>query len=125
MSHADTLRRSPPRSRSKGRVRGARGREREPLAVPVAGPGCGAGSKGDRRRTPPACVAALDQVAIDEALVGEGGNESRAAARLAISERPLRSALAKHRQDPEASLSATISVEQCARFDEKVEWGGE
>ena len=50
----------------------------------------------------PARVAALEKAAIDEALEKEGGNQSRAALRLGISERALRYKLAKYRQDPES-----------------------
>ena len=45
----------------------------------------------------PARVAALEQEAIEEALAAEGGNQSRAAALLGISERALRYKLAKYR----------------------------
>jgi two-component system NtrC family response regulator len=45
----------------------------------------------------PARVAALEQEAIEEALAAEGGNQSRAAVRLGISERALRYKLAKYR----------------------------
>jgi two-component system response regulator AtoC len=45
----------------------------------------------------PARVAALEQRAIEEALAAEQGNQSRAAARLGISERALRYKLAKYR----------------------------
>jgi DNA-binding NtrC family response regulator len=47
----------------------------------------------------PARVAALEREAIDEALAAESGNQSRAAARLGISERALRYKLAKYRGD--------------------------
>ena len=46
----------------------------------------------------PARVAALERAAIDEALVAEEGNQSRAAARLGISERALRYKRAKYRE---------------------------
>jgi len=46
----------------------------------------------------PARVAALEQSAIEEALAAEGGNQSRAAIRLGISERALRYKRAKYRQ---------------------------
>jgi two-component system NtrC family response regulator len=49
--------------------------------------------------TLPARVAALERAAIAEALEAEQGNQSRAAARLGISERALRYKLAKHRGD--------------------------
>jgi len=45
----------------------------------------------------PARVAALEKEAIEEALAAKGGNQSRAAALLGISERALRYKLAKHR----------------------------
>ena len=45
----------------------------------------------------PARVAALEQEAIKEALAAKGGNQSRAAAQLGISERALRYKLAKYR----------------------------
>jgi two-component system NtrC family response regulator len=45
----------------------------------------------------PARVAALEREAIEEMLVAENGNQSRAAARLGISERALRYKLAKYR----------------------------
>jgi DNA-binding NtrC family response regulator len=47
----------------------------------------------------PARVAALEQNAIEEALASEDGNQSRAAARLGISERALRYKRAKYRKD--------------------------
>jgi DNA-binding NtrC family response regulator len=46
----------------------------------------------------PARVAALEKEAIEEALSAEGGNQSRAAARLGISERALRYKLTKYRE---------------------------
>jgi two-component system NtrC family response regulator len=46
----------------------------------------------------PARIAALEQSAIEEALASEGGNQSRAAIRLGISERALRYKRAKYRQ---------------------------
>jgi DNA-binding NtrC family response regulator len=49
--------------------------------------------------TLPARVAALEQAAIEEALALEDGNQSRAAARLGISERALRYKRAKFRKD--------------------------
>ena len=47
----------------------------------------------------PARVAALERRAIEEALATEGGNQSRAAERLGISERALRYKRAKFRDD--------------------------
>jgi DNA-binding NtrC family response regulator len=56
----------------------------------------------------PERVAALERQAIEEALVGEGGNQSRAAARLGISERTLRYKRAKYRdKDPGKSTAPT------------------
>jgi DNA-binding NtrC family response regulator len=46
----------------------------------------------------PVRLAALEQQAIEEALTSEGGNQTRAAARLGISERALRYKLAKYRE---------------------------
>jgi len=65
-------------------VLGARGE-------PAAGPGAGEGG------TLPERIAALEKTLIEEALAAEGGNQSRAAARLGISERALRYKLAKYR----------------------------
>ncbi len=48
----------------------------------------------------PARIEALERAAIDEALQLEGGNQTRAASRLGISERALRYKLAKYRTDP-------------------------
>ncbi len=50
--------------------------------------------------TLPSRVAALEREAIAEALTAENGNQSRAAARLGISERNLRYKLAKYRVTP-------------------------
>ena len=50
----------------------------------------------------PARVAALERRAISEALAAEDGNQTRAAKRLAISERALRYKLKKYRDDGEA-----------------------
>jgi DNA-binding NtrC family response regulator len=47
----------------------------------------------------PSRVAALERIAIDEALDAEDGNQTRAARRLGISERALRYKLAKYRED--------------------------
>ena len=49
----------------------------------------------------PARVAALEKAAIEQALGEEGGNQSRAADRLGISERALRYKLAKYRDEPD------------------------
>jgi len=47
----------------------------------------------------PARMASLERIAIDEALEAAGGNQTRAAERLGISERALRYKLAKYRED--------------------------
>lgn len=47
----------------------------------------------------PARVAALERNAIEEALAAEGGHQSRAAARLGISERALRYKISKYRKE--------------------------
>ena len=47
--------------------------------------------------TLPERIAALERSAIRQAMADEGGNQSRAAARLGISERALRYKLAKYR----------------------------
>jgi DNA-binding NtrC family response regulator len=52
---------------------------------------------GESAESLPARVAALEQEAIEEALAAEQGNQSRAAARLGISERALRYKRAKYR----------------------------
>ncbi len=70
-------------------VLGARGEPR---------PGPGAGTDG----TLPERIAALERALIEEALAAEGGNQSRAAARLGISERALRYKLAKYRSRGES-----------------------
>jgi two-component system NtrC family response regulator len=61
----------------------------EESALPVPGP----------EASLPSRVAALERNAIEEALAAEGGNQTRAATRLGISERALRYKLAKYRED--------------------------
>ncbi|RMF75978.1 MAG: sigma-54-dependent Fis family transcriptional regulator [Acidobacteria bacterium] len=69
-----------------------------------AGPGVG-GTDDTEPRTLPERIAALERQAIAEALAAEGGNQSRAARRLGISERALRYKLARLRGERQDSSS--------------------
>jgi DNA-binding NtrC family response regulator len=69
------------------------------LPGPVLGAASEAGRADEQHgESLPARVGALERQAIEEALAAESGNQSRAAARLGISERALRYKLAKYRE---------------------------
>ncbi len=76
----------------------ARGEVVSTADLPPSVRAAGAAGEGDTASGPlPERVASLERAAIEEALRAEGGNQSRAAARLGISERALRYKLAKYR----------------------------